>query len=326
MPTWGELLKEIEQERTKDKLFAFDNVRRKYLLKLNQKTGRDTILYSTRWTETSSVIDPESVSLTFEDLSGLMEVIHGLKGPKLDIILHSPGGLAEATEAMVKYIRTKFADVRVIIPQMAMSAATMLACSANEIVMGKHSFLGPIDPQMLMQTELGVKAVPAHDVIKQFQMAKEECKDPNNLGSWMPILRQYGPALLIECENAIKLSISLVSEWLSKYMFKSDAALEGTASATALYLSNHDNFFTHARPIDRAAARGLGLKIVDLEEDQEFQDLVLSVFHAASHTFSATGAVKIIENHHGKAYIKTIPIPQGPLPGEVPQPPKSQMK
>jgi ClpP class serine protease len=29
---------------------------------------------------------------------------------------------------------------------MAMSAATMIACAADVIVMGKHSFLGPIDP------------------------------------------------------------------------------------------------------------------------------------------------------------------------------------
>ena len=81
-----------------------------------------------------------------------MEVICGLSSSKLDLIVHSPGGSAEVTEALVSYIRTKFADVRVIVPQAAMSAATMLACSANTIMMGKHSFLGPIDPQFILAT------------------------------------------------------------------------------------------------------------------------------------------------------------------------------
>jgi ClpP class serine protease len=55
-----------------------------------------------------------------------------------------------------------------------MSAATMLACSANRIVMGKHSFLGPIDPQFIIQTELGRASVPAHAIEEQFELAKRE--------------------------------------------------------------------------------------------------------------------------------------------------------
>ena len=45
-----------------------------------------------------------------------------------------------------------------------------------------------------------------------------------------------------------------------------------------------------------------------LEEDQQLQDLVLSVFHASTHTFNGTAAVKIIENHIGKAFIKLRPV------------------
>lgn len=55
------------------------------------------------------------------------------------MIIHSPGGSAEATEALVKYLRAKFQHIRVIIPYGAMSAPTMLACPADIIVMGKHS-------------------------------------------------------------------------------------------------------------------------------------------------------------------------------------------
>ena len=44
-----------------------------------------------------------------------------------------------------------------------------------------------------------------------------------------------------------------------------------------------------------------------LEDDQETQDLCLSIFHATAHTFTQTPGVKIIENHLGKAFMKLAP-------------------
>src|SRR5712691_5675424 len=119
-----------------------------------------------------------------------MEVLHDLTPETgLDIVLHSPGGSAEAAESLVKYIRSVFTDdVRVIIPHAAMSAATMLACSANRIVMGNHSFLGPIVPQFIMQSETGRSAIAAHAILAQFELAKAECADPAKLPAWIPML------------------------------------------------------------------------------------------------------------------------------------------
>ena len=66
----------------------------------------------------------------------------------------------------------------------------------------------------------------------------------------------------------------------------------------------------------------IGLIIDDLEDDQDLQDLVLSIHHAMTHTFSGTGAVKIIENHLGKAFLKMqqAVIIQQPMPPNQPQP------
>jgi len=96
------------------------------------------------------------------------------------------------------------------------------------------------------------------------------------------------------------------------------------AEKIADYLSNHREFKSHGRHVSRDKAKELGLNIENLENDQELQDLVLSVFHATTHTFNGTTAVKIIENHNGKAFIKvqqTIPIqlppPQAPPPKQT---------
>jgi hypothetical protein len=77
-------------------------------------------------------------SLTRASAADATAGIHGLGGDSLDLVLFLPGGSAEAAEYLVSYIRTKFKDVRVIVPHAAVSAATMMACSANVIVMGSR--------------------------------------------------------------------------------------------------------------------------------------------------------------------------------------------
>ncbi|HML76483.1 MAG TPA: hypothetical protein PKB02_18470, partial [Anaerohalosphaeraceae bacterium] len=77
-------------------------------------------------------------------------------------------------------------------------------------------------------------------------------------------------------------------------------------------LSNHSEFKSHGRHISRDDARKLGLIVDNLEANEKVQDLALSVFHATTHTFNGTPAAKIIENHLGRAFIKSINI--APLP------------
>src|ERR1041385_437142 len=103
MPTWGEILKELQQSAPKDGPPQFDTVRRKYLRQLSDYTGRAVILYASKWTQPDPSIAPESVSIVDEDIQGLMEVIHGVQTTELDLILHSPGGSLEAAEAFVLY-------------------------------------------------------------------------------------------------------------------------------------------------------------------------------------------------------------------------------
>ncbi|KKM06474.1 hypothetical protein LCGC14_1743650 [marine sediment metagenome] len=331
MPNWGEILKELRKlgqnlanSKPPSKKSPFDITRRKYLKLLNNYTGRNTILYASKWTQVSNV-PPEILMINEEDIQGFMTVISGLKGDKLDIILHSSGGSPTATEALVLYLRLKFNHIRIIIPYAAMSAGTMLACSADEIIMGKHSFLGPTDPQMTFQIGNMRRSNPAHAIIEQFKQAKEECIiDPKNIRVWMPIIQSYAPALLIECENAIGLSKELVRKWLKTYMFKEKGdEAEKIAAEISSRLSDHNLYKSHGRHIGIKEAKDFGLEIKELEEDQTLQDLVLSIFHATTHSFDATAAVKIIENHLGNAFIKqsrkfVIPVQQPPIPKKQP--------
>lgn len=328
MPSWGEIGSEIASETNKKSggSSPLDYVRRKYLAVLHAHTKRVVIVYTTRWTmpNPGMPIPPSMLAISNGDIHAFMEALVGVDSDKLDLILHSPGGSPEAAEAIVLYLRSKFGHIRVFVPHMAMSAATMIACAADVIVMGKHSFIGPIDPQFQLQTALGVRLVPAQAIVDQFERAVKECQDPQKLRAWLPMLQQYGPDLLVSCQNANKLSKELVMDWLTRFMFKDVEGGKKKAEEIAEWMADHNKFKTHGRPISREDARSKGMNIENLEDDQILQDAVLSVYHAVSHTFSSSPVVKLVENHLGKAYMDTLIFPASPpsifpIPGVPPR-------
>ena len=335
MATWSGILQELSQTVPPQ----FDPIRRRYLRQYSEHVGRSTILYATSFTQNKAA-DPQIISINDEDVQGLMEVTQGLGGGTLDIILHSPGGSIDAVEGFVDYLRSRFDNIRVVVPHLAMSAATMICCASDEIFMGKHSFLGPVDPQFFLPTSFGPRPVAAQALLDQFKKAMDDCADPQKINGWIPILGQYGPDLLIKAENSLSLSRELVATWLQKYMFAGEADAETKGKEIAETLADHGLHKSHGRHFSRERVSDIGLKVNFLEADEVMQDLALSVFHATTHAFSMTPAIKIIENQHGRAFLKTqqpqaqspfmqpqFPFaptptfPQGPGPG-MPQPPK----
>ena len=320
MPTWGEILKELNEVTAANGRTDYDPVRRKYLWNLNQLTGRAVILYYSAWFE-SRPIPPGEVQVALPDLQGLMEACSNIQERALDFIIHSPGGSAEAAESLVEYLRQRFDHIRVIVPIAAMSAATMMALSADELVMGQHSQLGPTDPQFIISTPEGARTAPAAAILKQFELAKRECQNPENLAAWMPILRTYAPGLLTQCEASQGLATSMVAGWLERYMMAGQTEAQEKSREIANWFADFEGFGSHGRRVGRDQARERGIKVIDLEDDHDFQDAVLSVHHATMHTFSGTPAQKIIENHHGRAWVRLGGVPAEIAPPSIPKQP-----
>src|SRR5437867_341849 len=111
MPTWGGILAELAASQRATGTPQFDQIRRKYLVLLHQHTSRAVILYASKWTQPDPGIPPQLLSIIDEDLQALMEVIHSVTVPELDLILHSPGGSPDAAEAFVLYLRSKFSQI-----------------------------------------------------------------------------------------------------------------------------------------------------------------------------------------------------------------------
>lgn len=289
---------EIQQEHQKNPQGnTIDTVRRKYLKKVHDLTERNVIAYYSGWLQKPKAPD---TAVNDKDKGGFMLCINKLdKSKGLDLILHTPGGDIAATESLVDYLYATFnKDIRAIVPQISMSAGTMIALSAKEIMMGKHSNLGPIDPQ------LGGLACQA--VLDEFRQAKQDIKqNPHSAALWQVIIGKYHPTFLGACQQSIEWSEKMVSKWLDENMCSDCGDRVNEIMKT---FADHKKQKSHARHISKAECESVGLKIKSLEDDQALQDAVLTTHHAFMHTFTNTKSVKIIENHTGIAYVeKSVP-------------------
>lgn len=296
MGSWQEILNEVSES-------PFDRIRRKYLKNLHARTERNIVCYYSGWLQKTDPKLNNIVSITDEDKGGFMSCFHGIDCSKgLDLILHSPGGRVTSTESLVNYLRAKFDNnIRVFIPQISMSGGTLLALSGKEIWMGSHSNLGPIDPQF--------GQIPAVTLIEEFERAYTEIKaDPVKFQVWQPILSQIAPAFLSMAKQAIDLSEEIAIKALASGMFADQKNGNEIATKIAKELTNAKTHKAHDRHIHREECKKIGLVIKNFEEDQDFQDAVLSLHHAFMVTLANSGAAKIIENHTGSAFVKQIPM------------------
>lgn len=292
MANWNQISKDVKERGS-----TFDIIRKEALMKLHRYTKRNVIVYYSGWLQKNAPELGQMLSINDMDMNGFMTAINGLHADAgLDLVLHTPGGEVAATEAIISYLQSKFTNIRVIVPQLAMSGGTMIACSAHQILMGKHSSLGPVDPQ--------IGGVPAHGIVEEFEKAHQEIKaDPSKLAVWQFVLQKYPPNLVGECQKAIDWSEKIIEKNLRDRMLNGRADVDEIIGRIKEELCNHAVSLPHGRHLSAAKCREIGLEVVDLEDDQKLQDLVLTVHHATMQTIFNTPAFKIIENHIGQAFI-----------------------
>lgn len=307
MPNWYEVFMETQAAQAQGQSQAMNAqnlVRRKYLQALHEHTGRNVIAYYSGWLSKPGVFGSD---INDEDKNGFMATVHKLdKTRGLDLFLHTPGGGIAATQSIVNYLQKMFGkNIRAIVPQIAMSAGTVIACCCKEIWMGKQSSLGPIDPQL--------RGIPAHGVIQEFKRAIKEVKqDASRIVIWQQIIGQYRPTFLGQCENAMKWSNDFVEQQLADGMFDGLADRKKKARAVTKALSDYPTNKSHDRHFDIDDCEKMGLVIKRLEADDKMQDLVLTVHHCYMNTMMNSAAIKIIENQNGVALCKNLPTPMVP--------------
>ena len=316
MPSWNDLLVELESlPNDKEKNEWLKARPRECLNAISaRRSAKNIIFYSSAFLQKPQ-LPSLTIQITPEEINGFMSVMHGMDFSKdLVLILHTPGGVTNAAETIVAYLHEKFARIEVIVPTFAMSAGTMIALGSHNIVMGRQSQLGPIDPQIPMP---GGRTVSARAIVDQFERAKKDLsEDLKYAHLWAPILQSLGPGLLQEAQNALDYGERMVAGWLEKYMLSGQADSSKKAKAIASYFNKATLHKSHGRRIDRLEAREQGVMIEELESDQQLQDHVLTLYHLSTIIFEKSPATKLLQSNQGRLWIKN----SNPLPMQMPMP------
>lgn len=295
MPSWSEIFNKFSKTKEENRIAFLVAEKQKYLDEISKCTGRNVISYYSGWLQKPTASD---VSINDKDMNAFMEAVYKLdKSKGTDLILHTPGGDIAATEKIINYLHSIFNnDIRAIVPQMAMSAGSMIAVSCKEIMMGKQSCLGPFDPQ--------IGGVACQSVLKEFEKAKEDIRtNPHALGLWQVIFSKYNPTFLVTCEQAIELSNDLADDILSKTI-----AEKGKRKDIMKAFNNNDATKVHSRHISKEQCKAVGLKIIDMEENQHLQDMILSLHHCYMIYLEQTIVTKIVENNVGGCVMRLLNV------------------
>lgn len=302
MPSWSDLQDELNGIDPASRGDHIAEQARQCTARIAEHYDRNVLYYASSFLQKPQ-IPGLFTAMNMEDINGFMAGIHGHDFSKgLLLMLHTPGGMGEAAQTIVDFLRSKYSDIDFLVPTYAMSAGTMIALGCDRIIMGRQSQLGPTDPQLIV----GNRPFSAHSIVEQFEEAKGEIAgNPVLAHAWAPVLRSFGPALLQEARKSIAYGQTLVQDWLQKFMFSGRPDPAGLANSVAAHFGGNQHG-SHGRRIDRNEARQQQLEIIDLEDDQILQEEVLTLYHLSTIAFEMGPAAKTVMSSNGRFWIKNM--------------------
>jgi hypothetical protein len=224
---------------------------------IQQRTNRKVISYVA-----------ESAALTADDVVPLMDLLHTAPvGTSIDFVLHTLGGDVDAADKMVRILRRRVGDVgelRVVVPDCAKSAGTLIAIGADLIVMSDSSELGPVDPQIYIRDSSGHGSWrPAHTYVDGYTALLRAIDNPasyeegKSTDAEQLLLSKCDPSLLDQCQQALRRSRDLAESLLKRGMLR-----DGNWTEVGGALTDNKRWQSqHGTVIDSEDAQTLGLKV-----------------------------------------------------------------
>jgi hypothetical protein len=221
---------------------------------------------------------------------------------RLAFILQTSGGYIETAERIANTLRRHYSWIAFIVPNFAMSAGTVLVMSGDEIWMTYFSTLGPIDPQIERRDGKGM--MPALGYLAKYDELVEKSRDGTLTSVEAAFFVQnFDAAELYSYEQAKKLSIELLKEWLVKYKFKNwkktktrgltvtPKMRRDRAEEIGTKLSKTDEWFSHGRGISMEVLRKkLKLEIEDIDRRSEVRDALRDYYELLENYLGTIGA------------------------------------
>jgi ClpP class serine protease len=208
---------------------------RKRMIALIERERKSRLILLVHRQETMSFLGfPVVRYIDVNDSEDVLRAIH-LTDPEipLDLVLHTPGGLALAAMQIAMAISQRPGKVTVFVPHYAMSGGTLIALAADEIVMCEHAMLGPVDPQ--------IGQYPAASILKATKQKP---------------VAEVDDATLILADQAEK-ALSQMSHEIAQLLADKFPAEKATELAKLL----SSGTWTHDYPITCRHAREIGLTV-----------------------------------------------------------------
>ena len=271
MPIYSEYLDKLSGD-----FAALSAERKTQLRRISEIRGRDVLVFA-------SAIGKPQTSIDYSDIMPLSDQLDALTGPKLDVILETPGGSGETTEDIVRLFRRNREEVNFIIPGTAKSAGTIMVMSGDDILMSPVSALGPIDAQVARDG----KFFSAEAFLEGLKKIKEETDERNSLNrAYIPILQAISPGEIEAARNALKFGKTLAADWLRRYKFSHWLNHKSTgvpvtedertecANRVADELCSHSRWLSHGRSLKIDDLRTMGINVTDFGEQAELHDAI----------------------------------------------------
>jgi hypothetical protein len=284
-----------------------NNERKTQLKKISQLRGNRALL-----TIAAALTKKAPISIDYDDLLPISDQLENLQGDKIDIILETPGGIAEIVEDIIVMVRNRFKDVAFMIPGHAKSAGTIMVMAGDDILMEPgFSALGPIDAQILQNG----KRFSAEAFLKGLGKIKGEVSDTGTLNkAYIPILQNISPGEIQACENALEFAKNLVTKWLCEYKFANwkshkksgkevtEQERKDTAYKISSELCNHSRWLTHGRSIKLKDLEEMGLRITDYSRIEDLNEAIRRYHTLLQMTFETTNMYKLFETPDSQIY------------------------
>lgn len=222
--------------------------RRDLIRDIQEQTGRALVCY----------VSGSRCKIDEDDTMPFVDLLHRTpSGSDLDLLLHTRGGSIDAAEKLMGMLKRHVGpgQLRVIVPDFAKSAGTLMVLGADSVVMSDMSELGPIDPQIRLRGEW----LAVQNYLDAFDTHAETLKtDRDNVVARI-MLEKLDPAVLKRCEAARERARQAAEKLLTRGMFHKS----GNWSLTASELLETTRWFSHGQVISWEDARDqpIGLRV-----------------------------------------------------------------
>jgi hypothetical protein len=208
-----------------------------------------------------------------DDIVGFVDLLHNVrKGTDVDLLLHTGGGDMDAAEKLVSLVRITVDQgcLRVVVPDFAKSAGTLMALAADRIVMSDTSELGPIDPQIILADDHG--NLIRHSVQSYLDAYEAHAAalraDPNDAAARL-MLGKIDPPTVKLFEAARDRARTMAENHLRAYMFNARSGKTGNITQIASLLIDTKRWLSHGQMISWQAAQQMDLVVQYMEPKSE---------------------------------------------------------